>query len=150
MKKQNAEHIIVLRGLEAVWQNPARFIGDVSTRGMHHLVDELVANSIDEAMNGHCNKIDVIMHSNNTVTVSDNGRGIPTEMHPTEKRSALEVVLTTMDAGGKMNKGAYDYSGGLHGVGLSVVNALSEFLEVEVRRDGKKYFQRYEIRRERP
>ncbi|MCX6111668.1 MAG: ATP-binding protein, partial [Proteobacteria bacterium] len=143
-KKQTAEDIIVLRGLEAVWQNPARFIGDTSTRGLHHLVDELVSNSIDEAMNGHCNKIDVIMHSNNTITVSDNGRGIPTEMHPTEKRTALEVVLTTMDAGGKMKKGAYDYSGGLHGVGLSVVNALSEFLEIEVRRDGKKYFQRYE------
>lgn len=143
-KKQTAEDIVVLRGLEAVWQNPARFIGDVSTRGLHHLVDELVANSIDEAMNGFCNKIDVIMHTENTVTVIDNGRGIPTEMHPTEKRSALEVVLTTMDAGGKMNKGAYDYSGGLHGVGLSVVNALSEFLEIEVKRDGKKYFQRYE------
>ncbi len=143
-KKQTAEDIVVLRGLEAVWQNPARFIGDVSTRGLHHLVDELVANSIDEAMNGYCSKIDVTMHSNNAVTVVDNGRGIPTEMHPTEKRSALEVVLTTMDAGGKMNKSAYDYSGGLHGVGLSLVNALSEFLEVEVKKDGKKYFQRYE------
>jgi len=143
-REQRADDIVVLRGLEAVWQNPARFIGDLSTRGLHHLVDELVANSIDEAMNGYCNKIDVIMHSNNVVTVNDNGRGIPVEKHPTEKKSALEVVLTTMDAGGKMKKGAYNYSGGLHGVGLSVVNALSEFLEVEVRRDGKKYWQRYE------
>ena len=144
LREQKAEDIVVLRGLEAVWQNPARFIGDVSTRGLHHLVDELVANSIDEAMNGHCTRIDVILHANNVVTVSDNGRGIPTEMHPTEKKSALEVVLTTMDAGGKMNKSAYDYSGGLHGVGLSLVNALSEYLEVEVRRGGKKYWQRYE------
>ncbi len=144
-REQRADDIVVLRGLEAVWQNPARFIGDLSTRGMHHLVDELVANSIDEAMNGFCNKIDVIMHANNVVTVSDNGRGIPVEKHPTEKKSALEVVLTTMDAGGKMRKGAYNYSGGLHGVGLSVVNALSEFLEVEVRKDGKRYWQRYEF-----
>jgi DNA gyrase subunit B len=143
-KKQTAEDIIVLKGLQAVWQNPARFIGDVSSRGMHHLVDELVVNSIDEAMNGYCTRIDVVMHSNNAVTVSDNGRGIPTELHSSEKKSALEVVLTTLDAGGKMKKSAYDYSGGLHGVGLSVVNALSEFLEVEVKRDGKKFFQRYE------
>ena len=143
-REQTADDILVLRGLEAVWQNPARFIGDLSTRGMHHLVDELVANSIDEAMNNYCNKIDVIMHANNVITVQDNGRGIPVEKHPIEKRSALEVVLTTMDAGGKMKKGAYNYSGGLHGVGLSVVNALSEFLEVEVRKEGKKYWQRYE------
>lgn len=143
-REQRADDIVVLRGLEAVWQNPARFIGDLSTRGLHHLVDELVANSIDEAMNGYCNRIDVIMHASNVVTVNDNGRGIPVEKHPIEKKSALEVVLTTMDAGGKMKKGAYNYSGGLHGVGLSVVNALSEFLEVEVRRDGKKYWQRYE------
>jgi len=143
-REQRAEDIVVLRGLEAVWQNPARFIGDVSTRGLHHLVDELVANSIDEAMNGHCTRIDVILHASNVITVSDNGRGIPVEMHPTEKKTALEVVLTTMDAGGKMKKGAYDYSGGLHGVGLSLVNALSEYLEVEVKRGGKKYWQRYE------
>ena len=144
IREQKAEDIIVLKGLEAVWQNPARFIGDVSTRGLHHLVDELVANSIDEAMNGHCSRIDVILHANNVIAVSDNGRGIPVEMHPTEKKTALEVVLTTMDAGGKMKKGAYDYSGGLHGVGLSLVNALSEYLEVEVKRGGKKYWQRYE------
>ncbi len=144
IREQKAEDIVVLKGLEAVWQNPARFIGDVSTRGLHHLVDELVANSIDEAMNGYCSRIDVILHANNVVVVSDNGRGIPTEMHPTEKKTALEVVLTTMDAGGKMKKGAYDYSGGLHGVGLSLVNALSEYLEVEVKRNGKKYWQRYE------
>lgn len=143
-REQKAEDIIVLKGLEAVWQNPARFIGDLSTRGLHHLVDELVANSIDEAMNGHCDKIETVMHANNVITVVDNGRGIPTELHPTEKKSALEVVLTTMDAGGKMKKGAYNYSGGLHGVGLSVVNALSEFLEIEVKRGGKKYWQRYE------
>jgi len=143
-REQRAEDIIVLKGLEAVWQNPARFIGDLSTRGLHHLVDELVANSIDEAMNGHCDRIEVVMHSNNIISVMDNGRGIPTEIHPTEKKSALEVVLTTMDAGGKMKKGAYSFSGGIHGVGLSVVNALSEFLEIEVKRGGKKYWQRYE------
>ncbi|MBN1114171.1 MAG: DNA gyrase subunit B [Oligoflexia bacterium] len=143
-REQRAEDIIVLRGLEAVWQNPARFIGDLSTRGLHHLVDELLANSVDEAMSGHCSRIEVILHGNNTITVNDNGRGIPTEMHPTEKKSALEVVLTTLDAGGKMIKAAYEYSGGLHGVGLSVVNALSENLVVEVKRNGKIHWQQYE------
>lgn len=143
-RKQEAKDIVVLKGLEAVWQNPARFIGDLSTRGMHHLVDEIVANSIDEAMSGYASKIFVKLHFNNTVTITDDGRGIPTQKHPTEKKSALEVVLTTLDAGGKMKKEAYEYSGGLHGVGLSVVNALSEFLEVEVKTEGFKFFQRYE------
>jgi len=144
IKDQTAEDIVVLRGLESVWQNPARYIGDLSTRGMHHLVDEIVANSIDEAMSGFAKNINIVLHSDNIISIEDDGRGIPTEIHPTEGVSALELVLTTLDAGGKMKKTAYEFSGGLHGVGLSVVNALSEFLEVEVKRNNKKYFQRYE------
>jgi DNA gyrase subunit B len=143
-KQQTAKDIVVLKGLEPVWQNPARFIGDTGPKGMHHLLDEIIANSIDEALEGHCTKIDVVLKADNVATVIDNGRGIPVDMHPTEKRPAVEVVLTTLDAGGKMNKNAYQFSGGLHGVGSSAVNALSRFLDVEIKRDGKIHRQHYE------